>query len=493
MYNVLLNLILGDLSILEERGFAKYWRDNNEITKNNLRVYFLIYLGIFIGITFLQWWFNFLSFEAIIIEFLIFLLSLRSILFFFQSSLNNFKIKAEMTGFFVLNELIVILNTSGSLKEAIRFIVQSDYPVYSDMFTDTMVYSHFGLSIESVLREQFKKNTSDEIKRIFLNILGTWENGLEIAQLSNKIIINHISEQIAEETNKIDTRGSLLSGLIFLSPPVIICFILLSNQMSIFIGAIIIIMMLGGSFLLRPDRGLTIFSNQSPFLPFYDTKTSEFLLILGEYLTGGLSFDKSFLKAFNIYLENSERFLTESMKDFIVSYKLGVISRFMMDTKLFEGFFPSRTVQILALIEKFSATNSKFAGSKLLSIVEEINKTNSLLRMGKAQVHATKFQNNVIQFFSIISLAIITGSNYVFQILPKSLNLNQSLNTNIINFDFMFILLGITLSVLPLYTLEKDIFSQKKRFSREIIQRLLKCLLFCVLFFSTKNFFQNWL
>ncbi|MCK4848847.1 MAG: hypothetical protein KAT16_07490, partial [Candidatus Heimdallarchaeota archaeon] len=281
MYNVLLNLILGDLSILEERGFAKYWRDNNEITKNNLRVYFLIYLGIFIGITFLQWWFNFLSFEAIIIEFLIFLLSLRSILFFFQSSLNNFKIKAEMTGFFVLNELIVILNTSGSLKEAIRFIVQSDYPVYSDMFTDTMVYSHFGLSIESVLREQFKKNTSDEIKRIFLNILGTWENGLEIAQLSNKIIINHISEQIAEETNKIDTRGSLLSGLIFLSPPVIICFILLSNQMSIFIGAIIIIMMLGGSFLLRPDRGLTIFSNQSPFLPFYDTKTSEFLLILG--------------------------------------------------------------------------------------------------------------------------------------------------------------------------------------------------------------------
>ncbi|MCK4849082.1 MAG: hypothetical protein KAT16_08665, partial [Candidatus Heimdallarchaeota archaeon] len=189
----------------------------------------------------------------------------------------------------------------------------------------------------------------------------------------------------------------------------------------------------------------------------------------------------------------SERFLTESMKDFIVSYKLGVTSRFMMDVKSFKGFFPSRTVQILALIEKFSATNSKFAGLKLLSIVEEINKTNSLLRMGKAQVHATRFQNNVIQFFSIISLAIITGSNYVFQILPKSLNLNQSLNTNIINFDFMFILLGITLSVLPLYTLEKDIFSQKKRFSREIIQRLLKCLLFCVLFFSTKNFFQNWL
>ena len=295
------------------------------------------------------------------------------------------------------------MNTSGSLKEAIRFLVQSNYPIYSDLFTDTMVYSHFGLSIESVLKEQLKKNTSDEIKRIFLNILDTWENGSEVAQLSNKTIINHISEQIAEETNKIDTRGSLFSGLIFLSPPVILCFILLSNQMSILIGAIFISMMVGGSFLLRPDKGLTIFSNQSPFLPFYDTKTSEFLLILGEYLVGGLSFSKSFLKAFNIYLENSERFLTDSMINFIVSYKLGVINKLSINDEAFEGFFPPRTVQILSLIEKFSKSSSKYAGLKLLSIVEEINKTNSLIHMGKARVRATNFQNNVIQFFSIIS------------------------------------------------------------------------------------------
>ncbi|MHA1236435.1 MAG: hypothetical protein ACTSQ9_02105 [Candidatus Hodarchaeales archaeon] len=492
MFNVLLSLFLGDLSILEEKGFAKYWRNKVKITKNNLRVYFFIYLGIFMGIIILQLGSNFLSFEVIIVEFLIFLLSLRFVLYFFQSSLKNFKIKAELTGFFVLNELLVILNTSGSLKEAIRFIVQSNYPIYSDLFTDTMVYSHFGLSIESVLKEQLKKNTSDEIKRIFLNILDTWENGSEVAQLSNKTIINHISEQISEETNKIDTRGSLFSGLIFLSPPVIICFILLSNQMSILIGAIFISMMVGGSFLLRPDKGLTIFSNQSPFLPFYDTKTSEFLLILGEYLVGGLSFSKSFLKAFNIYLENSERFLTDSMINFIVSYKLGVINKLSINDEAFEGFFPPRTVQILSLIEKFSKSSSKYAGLKLLSIVEEINKTNSLIHMGKARVHATNFQNNVIQFFSIISLAIITGSNYIFQMLSKSLNLNQPLNTSIINFDFIFILLGITLCLLPLYTLNGNVFSQKKKFSGEIVQRLLKILLFLVLFFSTKNFFQNW-
>jgi len=493
MFNELLSLLLGDLSIFEDRGFAKYWMTNNRITKNNLKIYFSIFFGLFIAFTILQWWLNFLSVEIIIVEYLIFFLSLRFVLFFFQSRLKNFKIKAELTGFFVLNELIVILNTSGSLKEAIRFIVQSDYPVYSDLFTDTMVSSHFGLSIESVLKEQLKKNTSDEIKRIFLNIIDTWENGSETAQLSNKTIINHISEQIAEETNKIDTRGSLLSGLIFLSPPVIICFILLSNQMSILIGAIFITMMVGGSFLLRPDRGLTIFSNQSPFLPFYDTKTSEFLLILGEYLASGLSFNKSFLKAFNIYLENSERFLTDPMKNFVVSYKLGTIRRLTTDDEAFEGFFPPRTVQILALIEKFSSTNSKFAGLKLLSIVEEINKTNSLIRMGKSRVNATKFQNNVIQFFSIISLAIITGSSYIFQILSKSLNLNQPLNPSNNNFDFIFILLGITLSVLPLYTLGGNAFSQKKTFSIEIVQRLLKLLLFFALFFSTKNFFRNWL
>jgi hypothetical protein len=491
MANVPLSLLLGDLSILEERGFAKYWMNNHKITKNDLRIYFFLYLGIFIGMTILQWLMKSIPFEGILLEYLIFLLSLRFTLLYLQSKFRNFLIKTEMTGFFVLNELIVILKTSGSLKEAIRYIIQSNYPVFSKLFTDTMIYSHFGLSVETVLKEQLEEYTSGEIKRIFLNILDTWENGSEMAQLSNKTIINHISEQISEETNKIDTRGSLFSGLIFLSPPVLICFVLLSNQMSILIGGMFIIIMISGSFLLRPDRGLTIFSNQSPFLPFYDTKTSEFLLILGEYLVSGLSFNSSFLKAFNIYLANSERFLTDSMNNFVFSYKLGIINKFEIDNEAFKGFFPPKTIQILVLIEKFSATNSKFAGLKLLSIVEEINKTSSLIRMGKARVNATKFQNNVVQFFSIISLAIITGASNIFQILSESINLNQPLNNIPVNFDFIFILLGIALSILPLYIFDGNVFSQKKKLSGEIVQRLLRFTLFIVLFFSTRNFFQN--
>ena len=493
MPNLVLSMFLGDLSIFEDIGYVKYWKKNSKITKNDIRIYFFGYLGLYLGIIILQWFNNVLSFELLFLESVIFLLTLRFVLLLFQSRLKNFKIKAEMTGFFVLNELLVILNTSGSLKEAIRFIVQSNYLLYSGLFKEAMVSSHFGLSIESVLKKQFKMNTSDEIKRIFLNVLDTWESGSEVAQLSNKTIINHISEQIEVETNKIDTRGSLLSGLIFLSPPVIICFLLISNQMSILLGVMIIILMVGGSFFLRPDGGMNIFSNHSLFLPLYDTKTSEFLLILGEYLVGGLSFNKSFLKAFNIYLQNSERNLTDSMKNFIVSYKLGAIGKLTIDNEALKGFFPPRTVQILALTEKFSTINSKFAGLKLLSIVEEINKISSLIQMGKARVHATNFQNKVIQLFSILSLAIITGANQIFQILSKSFNLNQPLNTNSINLDFISILLGITLSVLPLYTLDGNIFNKKKMISKGFIQRLLNFVLFLVLFLITKNYFQNWL
>ena len=113
--------------------------------------------------------------------------------------------------------------------------------------------------------------------------------------------------------------------------------------------------------------------------------------------------------------------------------------------------------------------------------------------MGKARVHATNFQNKVIQLFSIISLAIITGANQIFQILSKSYNLNQPLNTNSINLDFISILLGMTLSILPLYTLDGNIFNKKKMISKGFIQRLLKFVLFLVLFLITKNYFQNWL
>ena len=211
MPNLVLSMFLGDLSIFEDVGYAKYWKKNSEITKNDIKICFFGYLGLYLGIILLQWFNNILSFELLFLEFVFFLLTLRFVLLLFQSRLKNFKIKAEMTGFFVLNELLVILNTSGSLKEAIRFIVQSDYLLYSGLFTEALVSSHFGLSIESVLKKQLRMNASDEIKRIFLNVLDTWESGSEVAQLSNKTIINHISEQIAVETNKIDTRGYLLS------------------------------------------------------------------------------------------------------------------------------------------------------------------------------------------------------------------------------------------------------------------------------------------
>ena len=103
MPNLVLSMLLGDLSIFQDVGYAKYWKNNSKITKNDIRIYFFGYLGLYLGILLLQWFNNVLSFELLFLESVIFLLTLRFVLLLFQSRLNNFKIKAEMTGFFVLN------------------------------------------------------------------------------------------------------------------------------------------------------------------------------------------------------------------------------------------------------------------------------------------------------------------------------------------------------------------------------------------------------
>ena len=63
-------------------------------------------------------------------------------------------------------------------------------------------------------------------------------------------------------------------------------------------------MIILGSYFFRPDQQLSVFSQESHLLPFTDQKTIEFLIIIAEFLSNGLSFDNSLNKALSIYLEN---------------------------------------------------------------------------------------------------------------------------------------------------------------------------------------------
>ncbi len=484
MSNTVIDKVFGNLEFFETQSYSYYWKTRYRITRNQIEIIFSLFLYLFLGMMLIQIIVYKFSLEFLITEVLIFFISLRLITFFVRQDLKNFTIKAEIIGYFVLHELLIILETTKSLKDATKFIVNSNYYLYSDIFRESLFLSHFGIPLKKTLRTQINRTVSGELKRIFLNVIDTWDTGSEITHLSTKMVLSHLSEYIKEETDKVDTWGSLFSGLIFLSPPVIICFLLLSGQLSYLVGLMIIIFLLIGSLVFRPDRHLAVFTGQSSFLPFTDDRTIEFLVILAEHLSSGKSFTKSINKALSIFLHNSPNDVNSSLKEFLFSFRLGIGPSSFID--VLNQILSSRPIQILSLVEKFCTFNTKLAGAKLLVITNELSKTGSLLRLGKARLRATAFQAVIIQILSIISLAFISGASPFFQLIHLSVEGYNTQTANVTNFDPLFLLFGFILSFSPLslnFSSEEIIQSISV-----VIIRLSRFFLFTAVFIISRGF-----
>ena len=486
LIDIIMNSVFGNLDFFESLNFSNYWKSQYRMTRNQIKTIVLLIVTLFIGITFIQIAVYQINIEYLILEQIFFFVCLRFIYILIRQNYNNYLIKAEIIGYFVLHELLIILETSKSLKDATKFIIKSNYPIYSEIFSESLVLSHFGQPLKEALRIQISNNVSGELRRIFLNIIDTWETGVEITQQSANTILSHLSEYIKEETDKVDTWGSLFSGLIYLSPPVVLCFLLLSGQLNYLIALVLISLIFFGSFLFQPDKHLSVFAGHSPILPFTNSRTIEFLVIHAENLSSGLSHTRSLNKALNIYIQNSEVALPPSMKKSLISYRLGIETSSFTENDNLRMLFSSKSIQILMLIEKFSNINTKLAGKKLMLITEELNKTSQLLRIGKARLKATSFQSMVIQIFSLISLALISGASPIFQLISFSLDGYSTKSFDIPNFDPMFIFFGFLLSMLPLnfnFTLE-----HKTKSIPIIIVRISRFLLFLLVFIIAREF-----
>ncbi|MHA1978089.1 MAG: hypothetical protein ACW98F_00475 [Candidatus Hodarchaeales archaeon] len=475
-----MNYIFGNLEFFDLLNYSYYWKSKYWITRVQIEVLVSVIIALFFGITIIQIIIYQMMIEFLILEYISFFVCLRLTYLFMRQDFKNYIIKAEIIGYFVLHELLIILETSKSMKDATKFIITSNYPIYSKIFGESLIKSHFGLPLSVALGLEISNNISGELRRIFLNVIDTWEAGVEIAKLSTNTILSRLSEYIREETDKVDTWGSLFSGLIFLSPPVILCFLLLSGQLNYLVGLVLISLVFFGSLLFRPDKQLSVFASYSPILSFTDSRTIEFLVIHAENLSSGMSYTKSLNNALNIYIKNSTKDLTSSLNESIISFRLGMGPSSFTEIEALKDLFSSRTIQILTLIEKFSHLNTKIAGTKLLLITNELNKTGKLLRVGKAKLKAISFQSTVIQIFSLLSLGFISGASPLFQLISISMGEFSSNVSKMPNFDPIHIFLGFLISILPLNF--KFTSAHKISSTSSIIVRVSRFLLFLLVF-----------
>jgi len=491
--DTILALIFGKFNFFSKYNFEKYFKKRYKLSEKQVILisysFFALSL-VFIGFQIVL--IKKIMLEGILIELLLILTVLRLFNYLIYTEYKEYCTTIETIGYFVVNELLMILDTSESLKEATNFIISSDYLLFSEIFTNAKISSHFGTPLNSALKTQIKTSLFGSIQSAFLYILEIWEHGKNIALLSKNRILNRISDQITEETNKIDSWASLSAGILFLSPPVIFCFLLISGKMSIILGFLIIFGIIGGSFFIHPEKHLTVFSEKNKLLLSYDKKSLEFLVILSENLLSGYSFNKSLNNALNI-LEIYPQNTGTRISDPFAHFRLGINKRKEIDKNFLADYFPERIVQLVLLIKKFSVINTFMAGKKLQTITEELDKTNDLLGKGDAQLKAAKLHGNIIQILALVSLAFVAGASPFFILVSNMLYYPFKESSVIMTsaFEPIFFIAALVISLLPIRRISVRGLEKDETIPWRDVIRFSKFILFLITYVIVKNVFMG--
>lgn len=491
-------LLFGDYSFFSEYNFEEYFRSSYRMGRSHFfRALALVFvtLSLFIGLQLVI--FRPPNIELILFEIFLVIVFLRLLHFTIYFQFKQHCTMIETLGYFVVNELLIILETSGSLKEATLFIIHGKYSNFSQVFEKALLLSHFGESLETTLKRVITKQLQGNILHLFLNILSIWESGKNLASFSKQHILNQIAEKTVEEVEKIDSWMALSSGLTLLSPPVILCLLLITGLMNYFLGAFLTLGIILTSFLVNPNRHLTLLSKKNQIFLSHDTESIQMLVVLAESMMKGNTFEKSLNTAVNAVTKvghrNKEKTIDTQTKTFS-EFRLGGIQGYDQRTRFLREFLSERAAHLVALAQKFGQIDPYLAGQKLLTITEELNNTSQILNRGEAKRKAADLQSRIIQVLSIISLAIIGGASPFF--LYVSTSLSYSFNdfsyfTLDSRFDILFFIIALVMSFLPNRRSLIKTSDAEVRVSMSKIIGCLQVLLFFTIFLAVRTFFLS--
>jgi len=419
---LLRNSVFGNYDFITNFDFESSIKSKYKLRKKDIDLIQIVSFVLFLLLVTIECFFQIENLLGIVaLETCVFILTVRSIHFFLLSQYKIYYTKIETLGFYVLNEMLVILDSTKSMKDATKFIIISDYPFFSTIFKEALVKSHFGLSLKDSLIDEIHRKLSGEIGSIFTKIIKTWEDGKNLTSISKDNLFSKVNNQITKETESINTWTSLSTGLVFLGPPIVLLFLLISGNLNLFTGILLCFICFLLSIVTNPEKHTTIFSSNNRLNLLEDRKSLEFLTILANNLISGSIFARSLIKTFKSLNLNIHSFNFVPIKkiDYSEHYS-DTLSENILDS--LNLVFSRRTVELVSLTKKFSRISEKTAGKKLLGMVKELKSINGLISKGLAQMDASFLQGGIIQILGLFMLGFILGLTPFFYYLAIFLN-----------------------------------------------------------------------
>ncbi|MFW9825661.1 MAG: hypothetical protein ACFFE4_22155, partial [Candidatus Thorarchaeota archaeon] len=167
LLKILQTVLIGNYDFFNNYGFEEYFSSKFKIRKGHISYLTVSLFVLSFIISIFQMIINkILPIESILLGFISVIVCSHGLRYLIFLQFKKYSTTIETIGYFVLNELLVVLNTSYSLKEAVKFIILGNYPVFSEIFKRALLLAHFESSLNLSLRKQVSKYLIGDIQNM---------------------------------------------------------------------------------------------------------------------------------------------------------------------------------------------------------------------------------------------------------------------------------------------------------------------------------------
>ncbi|MHA1321909.1 MAG: hypothetical protein ACTSRL_03865 [Candidatus Helarchaeota archaeon] len=318
---------------------------------------------------------------------------------------------------------LLILNTTGSIFDAIQFIYEANYPLLSKMFNEMLFQINFnGKSPESLLQNFIDQLPNSNLKERLINLLATkFRPGKLLKQLEDLVGDKKMEYEVF--TRQLESKLIILVGICLFFPIMFSLFISffgnLANYSSfLFIIAFFISTSKFKSNFLKTNFeliGEMIFSKKNKQVN-KEANFEEFINFLsyfGNELKLGVSQETALWKAYNSYHGKLKPVLRNCINDLIQENKSFKVSW----NGLKNSISHPQIKFIIDIIERMLTKSSEETGIRIISIVQQLKINQELIKERQSLIRAQQFKIKFLTFIMSAILGVIGGlSPLLFQI-----------------------------------------------------------------------------
>jgi len=335
----------------------------------------------------------------------------------FFSYFQSERLRVDSYGFLALSEFLIILESTGSLSDAVTFIARGDYPNLSKICRMSLKRANLGYSLERELRFGLNTECYGETAEAFLVALDNWDVAAPLIPVLSEVSRERGIRKTEEEISRIDAIASLYSGIGTIVPPVIAVLLLISGQLNIFAVSILVCVLVFFAVFLRPWKSLekVLWAGQHPHPTM---KGSLFASVLAQNVLLEKSFPQAVLDTLGLVpseiRKNDERFKQ-------ISAMVHLTSSFDQDLLqgIIKDYFGENSERLVSMTRRAVEFDQQAAGKQLLRLSMSAATFEALNDTIEARIKALRSKIRLLHLIDCISLGILSSVSFLFEIIPK--------------------------------------------------------------------------